>query len=107
MKDSGVPILGSGGNINKIYKVKRRRVSDYHITTHALQSFYEEISDLSDEQRIINYQLNPDRADVIVPACQIFLDIIGITGTERIYVPKMGLSDGIVRSLYEQYKSEL
>ncbi|MBI1305746.1 MAG: hypothetical protein GC181_03925 [Bacteroidetes bacterium] len=103
--NSGVPILGSGGNINKIYKIKRRRVSDLHITTHALEEFYNEIKDKSDTEKIINYQLNPDRSDVIVPASEIFLDIINITGTKKIYVPKTGLSDGIVRSLYEQYKA--
>lgn len=103
-RDSGIPILGSGGNINKIYKVKRKRITDLHITSNVLHDFYHEIKDLSMEDRIIKYHLNPDRADVIIPACEIFLNIINITGTTKIYVPKTGLSDGIVRNLYEQYK---
>lgn len=105
--NSGVPILGSGGNINKIYKIKRKRITDFHIASTSLRDFYNEIKDLSFEQKIIQYQLNPDRSDVIVPACEIFLDIIDITGTKKIYVPKTGLSDGIVRTLYEQYEALL
>ena len=106
VRDSKVPILGSGGNINKIYKMKRRRVADLHITTKSLKDFYQEAKSLTNKERIINYQLNPDRSDVIIPACEIFLDIIDITGSKKIYVPKTGLSDGIVRNLYEVYKGE-
>jgi exopolyphosphatase / guanosine-5'-triphosphate,3'-diphosphate pyrophosphatase len=104
LKGSSVPILGSGGNINKIYKIKRRRTTDLHITAQNLRDFYQEVSSLTEVERVLQYQLNPDRADVIVPACEIFLNIIDITQTKVIYVPKTGLSDGIVRTLYEQYK---
>jgi len=103
--DSGIPILGSGGSINKIYKIKRRRVSDLHISSQHLKDFYKDVKNMSEEERIMTYQLNPDRADVIVPACEIFLQIIKITGTQKIFVPKTGLSDGIVRGLYDQYKA--
>ncbi|MCB9261839.1 MAG: hypothetical protein H6607_05635 [Flavobacteriales bacterium] len=103
--DSGVNILGSGGNINKIYKIKRRRSADFHLNVSALEEYYNLIKDLSYEERIIQHNLNPDRADVIIPASQIFLRIIEKTKSKRIYVPKTGLSDGIVRSLYANYKS--
>ncbi len=102
--DSSIPILGSGGNINKIFKLKRRRNSDMHISASALAEFYKEIKPLSYTERIVQYNLNPDRADVIIPACEIFQNIINHTGTKKIYVPKIGLSDGIVRSLYSDYK---
>ncbi|MBO6515799.1 MAG: hypothetical protein JJ975_04535 [Bacteroidia bacterium] len=101
--DSEIPILGSGGNINKIYKMKRRRNSDFHITSNTLKAFYSELKELSYSERIVTYNLNPDRADVILPACEIFLRVINHTNTRKIYVPKMGLSDGIVRSLYKEY----
>lgn len=101
--DSSIPILGSGGNINKIYKAQRRRNTDVHITTAGLRQFYEQMKPLSYTERIIQYNLNPDRADVIIPACEIFLSIIDFTSTKKIYVPKIGLSDGIVRSLYQDY----
>lgn len=101
--DSSIPILGSGGNINKIYKQQRRRNTDMHITTAGLRQFYEQMKPLTYTERIIQYNLNPDRADVIIPACEIFLSIIEFTSTKKIYVPKIGLSDGIVRSLYQEY----
>ncbi|MCB9246231.1 MAG: exopolyphosphatase [Flavobacteriales bacterium] len=101
--DSKIPILGSGGNINKIYKIKRANPLDYFITTGSLEQFYKDIKDLSYQERIVKHQLNPDRADVIQPACEIFLKVIEHVGSERIYVPKTGLSDGIVRDLYEDY----
>jgi exopolyphosphatase/guanosine-5'-triphosphate,3'-diphosphate pyrophosphatase len=105
LNDSGVQILGSGGNINKIYKIRRKRATDLHISDQSLKDFYQEVKDLTNEERIIKYQLNPDRADVIVPACEIFLSIINQTKTKRIFVPKTGLSDGIVRNLYKEYKA--
>lgn len=107
LMDSQVSILGSGGNINKIFKMKRHKSGDYHITTAALKSFYKEITELSYEERIVDYNLNPDRADVIIPASMIFLKIIDYTDTRKIYVPKTGLSDGIIRTLYQEYKEQL
>ncbi|MFT5512538.1 MAG: exopolyphosphatase/guanosine-5'-triphosphate,3'-diphosphate pyrophosphatase [Bacteroidia bacterium] len=106
LTESNIPILGSGGNINKIYKQQRRRTSDLHISTESLRQFYEEMRVLTYTERIIQHNLNPDRADVIIPACEIFLGIIDLTGTKKIYVPKIGLSDGIVRSLYQDYKEK-
>lgn len=100
---SGIPILGSGGNINKIYKIKRANSIDYFISSQDLLNFYNDIKDLSYQERIVKYQLNPDRADVIKPACEIFLRVIDKLESKRIYVPKTGLSDGIVRDLYEDY----
>jgi exopolyphosphatase/guanosine-5'-triphosphate,3'-diphosphate pyrophosphatase len=49
--------------------------------------------------------LNPDRADVIIPASQIFLTAADWLGAEQIYIPKVGLSDGIARVLYKKYKA--
>ena len=104
LKNSDIPIIGSGGNINKIYKMRRRRDADFHISSATLKNFYEEAKDLSNEERMIKYNLNPDRTDVIIPATEIFLSIINYTGSKKIFVPKMGLSDGIIRGLYEEYK---
>jgi len=104
--NSGIPILGSGGNINKIFKIKRKSNEDYHITSKNLEEFYDEIKDLSYQERIVKYQLNPDRADVVKPACEIFLRVIDMLDTTKIFVPKLGLSDGIVRNLYEDYLKE-
>lgn len=102
---SKVTLIGSGGNINKIFKIKRRLPDDLHITDTSLREFYAEAKALTYRERMIKYQLNPDRADVIVPATDIFLHIINQTNTRKIYVPKSGLSDGIIRNLYKEYKA--
>jgi len=103
---SGIPILGSGGNINKIYKIKRQHNDAYHILPADLADFYDSIKDLSYQERIVKHQLNPDRADVIKPACEIFMKVVELVNCQKIYVPKLGLSDGIVRDLYEEYIEE-
>lgn len=103
--DSNTPILGTGGNINKILKVLRKQQSDYFITVEDLKSFSEELSAVDYDERISRFVLNPDRADVILPACKIFLTASAWLGSERIYVPKLGLSDGIARDLYKKYKA--
>lgn len=104
---SKVTLIGSGGNINKIYKIKRQLPDDLHITDDNLRDFYKEAKSLTYHERMIKYQMNPDRADVIVPACDIFLHIIDQTNTRKIYVPKSGLSDGIIRNLYKEYKESV
>ena len=103
---NGIPILGSGGNINKIYKIKRHHNDAYHILPQDLSDFYDSIKDLSYQERIIKHQLNPDRADVIKPACEIFMKVVEMVDSQKIYVPKLGLSDGIVRDLYDEYIEE-
>lgn len=104
LDNSKVILLGSGGNINKIYKLKREKNDDLHITSSLLKEFHDEAKSLTYHERMLRYQLNPDRADVIVPASDIFLKIVEQTGTKKIYVPKSGLSDGIIRTLYKEYK---
>ena len=103
---SGIPIIGSGGNINKILKMKRKRAQDIHISRKALLDLYHEMEQFTADQRMLRYRLNPDRADVILPAASIFLRITRYTRSDKIYVPKIGLSDGIVRGLYKEYKQK-
>ena len=104
-ENSGIPLVGSGGNINKIYKLKREK-NRYYITSDDLFEFYEEAKQLTETERITTYNVNPDRADVILPASKIFINVIKTTGTKKIYIPKTGLSDGIVRQLYTEYIAE-
>ena len=104
--DSDVPIIGTGGNINKLLKVLREDSTDYFIKTRRLANFKEELNEVDIDERIVKFILNPDRADVIVPASTIFIKAAEYMDTSRIYIPKAGLSDGIARSLYEKYKAE-
>jgi exopolyphosphatase/guanosine-5'-triphosphate,3'-diphosphate pyrophosphatase len=103
---SGIPILGTGGNINKILKILRKQQNDYFINTADLAAFKAELDAVDYNERITRFVLNPDRADVIIPASQIFLTAADWLSAEQIYIPKVGLSDGIARALYAKHKPE-
>ena len=104
----GINIVGSGGNINKLYKLVERRDKRYpRMSTSSLQSLHDRLKALSVRQRMEEYELKADRADVIVPAGEIFLTIAAITGASYIYVPVIGLSDGIIDGLYTKHLAEL
>ena len=96
-KYPGVDILGSGGNINKLYRlVDNKDKKLQRMTVDALKDINDRISHLSLEERVKQYKLKYDRADVIVPASHVFLSIADILGSQYIYVPTIGLSDGII-----------
>ena len=99
-------IVGSGGNINKINKLYGDPVS-YTLTTKQLKDAYFFLKDFTLEDRIDKLGLRPDRADVIVPAAEIFLFIMNIIQTDDILVPKIGLADGLIYQLYEKYKRKM
>lgn len=91
-------LLGTGGNINKLHKmagIKEGRPLSY-LTLSAL---YNQLSALTYEERIIKLGLNPDRSDVILPASKLFIKTLHWSGAKVIYVPKVGLSDGMIREL--------
>ena len=92
-----IDILGSGGNINKLYRlVENKDKKLQRMTVDALKDINDRICHLSLEERVKQYKLKYDRADVIVPACQVFLAIANILNSRYIYVPTIGLSDGII-----------
>ena len=98
-----IRVIGSGGNINKLYRlIDSRDKKQQRITAKSLAELYDGMKDLSVEQRVRNYGLRYDRADVIVPAAEIFLTVTEILKTKYIYVPTVGLSDGIINNLFEQ-----
>ena len=94
-----VTLIGSGGNINKLFKISGK-AQDKPLSFIYLNSQYSLLSSLTYEQRISQLGLNPDRADVIIPATQIYLNAMRWSGARNIYVPKIGLSDGIVKAMY-------
>ncbi|MBI2269136.1 MAG: exopolyphosphatase [Bacteroidetes bacterium] len=98
--------IGSGGNINKLFALSRKKQSK-PISYSKLKSIYELLEAYSYEERIRELGLKPDRADVIMPASKIFLTIMRLAEIEKMYVPQIGLSDGIVHLLYEKNKSKL
>ena len=97
----GINIIGSGGNINKLIKLVKGRDSRHsRMTVTSLHELYDRLKDMTVEERMEEYAMKPDRADVIVPAGKIFLTIADITGATYIYVPVIGLADGIIDGLY-------
>ena len=96
-----INIIGSGGNINKLYRLadkKDKKLQRMPITS--LQQLYNELSPLTPEQRMKEFGLKADRADVIVPAARIFLTIAETVKAQYVHVPVIGLADGIIDSLY-------
>ena len=96
-----INMIGSGGNINHIYKSSGKKV-EKPLSYFYLANFYELIKSHSYEERITEMQMNPDRADVIIPATRIYLSAMKWSGSKNVYVPKIGLSDGIIKSLYNE-----
>lgn len=95
-----IQIIGSGGNINKLYRlVPKREKKKEVLMVSTLSKLYNHLSSVSVEERMRVYDLREDRADVIVPAAQIFLSVAGIANTNCIIVPTLGLADGIINEL--------
>lgn len=94
-----VSLIGSGGNINKIFKMSGKAL-DKPLSYMYLVSQYSYLNGLTYEQKITDLGLNPDRADVIVPALRVYMNAMKWCKATKIYVPKIGLSDGIVKAMY-------
>lgn len=102
---SSLPIIaiGSGGNINKVFSLSKKKEGK-PLNIDLLKDYYKELSAVSVEDRIKLYKLREDRADVIVPALQIYINVMRWAEITDIYVPKIGLADGLIQSLYEEVK---
>ncbi len=96
-----VVAIGTGGNINKIFSMSKRK-DGKPLPYEALREFYKELGSFTVDERILKYNMRVDRADVIVPALLIYTCIMRWAGIEEIYVPKIGLADGITHAFYEQ-----
>ncbi len=97
--------IGSGGNINKVYSLSKRKDTK-PLPLELLRDYYKELSCVSIEKRKRLYNLRDDRADVIVPALHIYVNVMRWAGATEIYVPKIGLADGLVQHLWEQIKAK-
>ena len=92
-------LIGSGGNINKIFKLSGRQEGK-PLSLIFMKAHLSFLKQMTYEQRISEIGLNPDRADVIIPATKIYLNAMKWSGANKIFVPKIGLADGIIKSLY-------
>ena len=98
-----VTAIGSGGNINKIFSISKRK-DGKPLSLDLIRDYYNELNNVSLKDRISIYKLKEDRADVIVPALKIYLSAMRWAGAAEIYVPKIGLADGLVQHLWEEEK---
>jgi exopolyphosphatase/guanosine-5'-triphosphate,3'-diphosphate pyrophosphatase len=94
-----ISLIGSGGNINKLFKMSGR-TEGAPISYIYLNAQYQFLKNMSYSDRITELSLNPDRADVIIPATKIYLSAMKWSGARKIYVPKIGLADGIIKNLF-------
>lgn len=98
---AAINIIGSGGNINKLFRLADKKDKKLQrLPVNSLQTVYDVLKPLTPEERVEAFSLKQDRADVIVPAAEIFLKIAEVVHAEYIYVPVIGLSDGIIDNLY-------
>ena len=98
-----VTAIGSGGNINKIFSISKRK-DGKPLHLDLLRDYFKEFSNMSLGQRISFYKFREDRADVIVPALLIYINVMRWADAQEIYVPKIGLADGLIHTLYEELK---
>ena len=95
--------IGSGGNINKIFSISKRKEGK-SLNIELLKDYYKEFSSFTLEDRMRLYKLREDRADVIVPALQIYINAMRWATAQEIFVPKIGLADGLIQHLYADLK---
>ena len=101
-----ITAIGSGGNINKIFWLTSKK-ENKPLSYKNINDIYEELKSYSFEERINKIGLRPDRADVILPASEIYLSVMRWAKIKKILVPQVGLADGLVHIMYEDYKNNL
>ncbi len=99
-----VVVIGTGGNINKIFSLSKRK-DGKPLSVETLRDFYREFNGFTVDERMERYGMRRDRADVIVPALQIYINVMRWADADEIYVPKIGLADGLIHHLYDEIKS--
>lgn len=100
-----ITAIGTGGNINKVFSLSKRKEGK-PLNLELLRNYYKEFSALSVAQRISVYGLREDRADVIVPALLIYINVMNWADAEEIFVPKIGLADGLIHLLYDKIQKQ-
>ena len=100
-KSGSLVAIGTGGNVNTLFKLQGKKPQET-ISSIEIKNLYKMLSSVDLDERIFNFKLRPDRADVILPACEIYLKIMTSAGIKKMIVPKIGLSDGMILNMAEQ-----
>lgn len=95
-----IKIIGSGGNINKLFKLTHSKRENRYVTIDEIKDLYSRLKVLSVEERIEQFGLKVDRADVIIPAAEIFITAAAALGCDAVQVPNISLADSIIDGLY-------
>jgi exopolyphosphatase / guanosine-5'-triphosphate,3'-diphosphate pyrophosphatase len=98
-----VMAIGSGGNINKVFTMSKRKEGK-PLNLELLKDYHKELSSVNLEDRMKLYNLRPDRADVIVPALLIYTSAMRWAGATEMFVPKIGLVDGLIHHMWDELK---
>lgn len=93
--------IGTGGNINKLFRISNQK-EGHPLSFSMLNDMYLNLRSFSLKERITLMKLNPDRADVIVPASEIYLSVMKWASVKQIYVPRVGMADGIIQVLIDK-----
>jgi len=101
-----ITAIGSGGNINKVFSLSKRK-DGKPLPLELLKDYYKELNSFSVSDRMRLYSLKEDRADVIVPALQIYVNVMRWIDADEIFVPKIGLADGLIQALYRELQTNL
>jgi len=106
--ENGEPIIaiGTGGNINRLQRIILNP-KNQPILISKIEKITEALKSQPFKEMVKKYSLKPDRADVIIPAAEIYLRIMKLAGAKEIIVPKVGLSDGIILKVHEEYQESL
>jgi len=97
--------IGSGGNINKVFSLSKKK-DGKSLSLDLLKDYYKELGAYSIETRMEKYNLRRDRADVIVPALQIYIQVMRCANANEIFVPRIGLGDGLIQHLWAELKNK-
>ncbi len=100
-----ISLIGSGGNINNIFKSSGKKIGK-PLSYFYLSSYYQMLTSLTYEERIVKLNQNADRADVIIPATKIYLSTMKWSRARKVYVPKIGLADGIIKYMYNEEQQQ-
>ena len=101
IKEESIELIGAGGNINHVYKYSGVKLGTPMSVLYT-NRHHKNLLKLTPEERMQTYNMKPDRADVLVYALEIYNKVAKWSHAKRIHVPKIGLSDGIIRSLYKE-----
>ena len=101
--DGDMVAIGSGGNINKVFSLSKRKEGK-PLQLDLLKDYLRELGSFPLEERMRLYKMREDRADVIVPALSIYVNVMKWANIDDIYVPKIGLADGLIQHLFEEVR---